>query len=213
MAAATAAGADWESIREGLRTFRGVRRRMEVRGEAGGVTVVDDFAHHPTAVAATLGAARQRFRGRRLIAVFEPRSYTAQRREFQVAYGAALGKADHAIVAGLFRPDRYDDATRLDPIQLVESLRARGTEADYLPAEEAIVSRVVRLARPGDVVLVMSNGGFGGIHELLLAALGAGSRAGDATGSVPGGEGALRYAGETLRDGEGALPDVGRPGA
>ena len=226
MAAATAAGADWESIREGLRTFRGVRRRMEVRGEAGGVTVVDDFAHHPTAVAATLGAARQRFRGRRLIAVFEPRSYTAQRREFQVAYGAALGKADHAIVAGLFRPDRYDDATRLDPIQLVESLLAGGTAADYEPAVEAIVRRIVRLARSGDVVLIMSNGGFGGIHDLLLAELVAGRRARDATGSVPGGEGALPGvdgvagdAGGTPPDGGGTprdvgetLPAAGRPG-
>ena len=186
MAAAEAAGASWASIREGVRTFRGVRRRMEIRGEAGGVTVVDDFAHHPTAVAATLGAARQRFRGRRLIAVFEPRSYTAQRREFQEAYGTALREADHAIVAGLFRPERYDDATRLDPERLVGSLRARGVEADYEPAVDGIVRRVARGARPGDVVLVMSNGGFGGIHERLLAALraaGPGRPAGD---SLPG---------------------------
>ncbi len=172
MAAAAAAGAPWDAIREGLRTFRGVRRRMEVRGEAGGVTVVDDFAHHPTAVAATLEAARQRFRGRRLIAVFEPRSYTAQRREFQEAYGTALGKADHAIVAGLFRPERYDEATRLDPPELIASLRARGVDADYEPALDGIVRRVVCGTAPGDVVLIMSNGGFGGIHERLLAALG-----------------------------------------
>ena len=206
MAAAAAAGADWGSIREGLGTFRGVRRRMEVCGEAAGVTVVDDFAHHPTAVAGTVGAARQRFCGRRLIAVFEPRSYTAQRREFQEAYGEALRAADHAIIAGLFRPDRYDDATRLDPVELVESLRARGTEADYLPAVEAIVSRVVDLARPGDVVLVMSNGGFGGIHELLLAELGG-------TASVPGVEGALRDGGGTVVDGGGARQGARGTGA
>ena len=180
MAATSAAGASWASIREGVRTFRGVRRRMEIRGEARGVTVVDDFAHHPTAVAATLGAARRRFRGRRLIAVFEPRSYTAQRREFQEAYGTALREADQAIVAGLFRPERYDDATRLDPAQLVGSLRAHGVEADYEPAVDGIVRRVVRGARPGDVVLVMSNGGFGGIHERLLEALGAGGPAREA---------------------------------
>lgn len=191
MAAAAAAGAPWDAIREGLRTFRGVRRRMEVRGEAGGVTVVDDFAHHPTAVAATLEAARQRFRGRRLIAVFEPRSYTAQRREFQEAYGTALGKADHAIVAGLFRPERYDEATRLDPEQLIASLRARGIEADYEPAVDGIVSRIIRGARAGDVVLIMSNGGFGGIHERLLAGL----AAGDVEGA-PGASGiAPRYGG------------------
>ena len=171
MAAAGAAGARWDAIREGLRTFRGVRRRMEVRGEAGGVTVVDDFAHHPTAVAATLRAARQRFRGRRLIAVFEPRSYTAQRREFQEAYGAALGEADHAIVAGLFRPERYDDATRLDPEELIASLRTRGVQAHYEPAVDDIVHRILGAARLGDVVLIMSNGGFGGIHERLLAEL------------------------------------------
>ena len=173
MAAVGAAGVDWDAIREGMRTFRGVRRRMEVRGEVGGVTVVDDFAHHPTAVAATLEAARERFRGRRLIAVFEPRSYTAQRREFQEAYAEALARADHAIVAGLFRADRYAEADRLDPARLVGSLRAQGVEADYEPEVERIVGRIVRGARPGDVVLVMSNGGFGGIHERLLAGLGA----------------------------------------
>ncbi|MDE0651744.1 MAG: UDP-N-acetylmuramate:L-alanyl-gamma-D-glutamyl-meso-diaminopimelate ligase [Gammaproteobacteria bacterium] len=188
MAAAAAAGAPWDAIREGLGTFRGVRRRMEVRGEAGGVTVVDDFAHHPTAVAATLKAARQRFRGRRLIAVVEPRSYTAQRREYQEAYGEALAEADHAVVAGLFRPERYDDATRLDPLQLIASLLAQGVEADYEPAVDGIVKRIVRGARPGDVVLIMSNGGFGGIHERLLAGLAAGDVEGapGATGSARG---------------------------
>ncbi len=174
MAAADAAGANWDAVREGLRTFRGVRRRMEVRGEEGGVTVVDDFAHHPSAVAAALRAARQRFRGRRLLAVFEPRSYTAQRREFQENYVSALARADHAIVAGLFRPERYDDATRMDPAKLVESLRARGVGADYEPTVDGIVHRIVRGARPGDVALIMSNGGFGGIHERLLTGLRAG---------------------------------------
>ena len=189
MAAAAAAGVGWDAIREGLRTFRGVRRRMEVRGEAGGVTVVDDFAHHPTAVAATLQAARQRFRGRRLIAVFEPRSYTAQRREFQEAYAVALGEADCAIVAGLFRPERYDDATRLDPVQLIASLRAQGVDADYEPAVDGIVHRIARGARPGDLVLIMSNGGFGGIHEQLLARLGS-EKSGRPAGIAPGAGGA-----------------------
>ena len=136
-------------------------------------------------MAATLGAARQRFRGRRLIAVFEPRSYTAQRREYQKSYEDALRAADHAVVAGLFRPERYDDATRLDPGNLVASLRDGGTEADYLPAVEDIVNRVVGAARPGDVVLVMSNGGFGGIHERLLEGLGAKGVIRTAAGAVP----------------------------
>lgn len=186
MAAATAAGVRWDAIREGLASFLGVRRRLEVLGEAGGVTVVDDFAHHPAAVAGTLGAARQLFRGRRLIALFEPRSYTAQRREFQEAYGEALAEADHAIVAGLFRPERYDDATRLDPAQLIASLRARGIQADHEPEVEGIVTRIVRGARPGDVVLIMSNGGFGGVHERLLAGLAARDSA-RAGGEAPSG--------------------------
>ena len=104
LAAASAAGADWEALREGIRTFRSVRRRMEVRGEAGGVTVIDDFAHHPTAVRETLRGARQRYVGRRVTAIFEPRSYTAQRREFQEDYRRALGIADQVVIGGLFHP-------------------------------------------------------------------------------------------------------------
>ncbi len=173
LAAATAAGAAWEALVEGLRTFRSVRRRMEVRGEAGGVTVVDDFAHHPTAVRETLEAARHRFPGRRLVAVFEPRSYTAQRREFQEAYRRALGTADQVVLAGLFHPERYDATTGMDPAELVAELRADGVEAEHTPAVDDIVAGLAATARPGDVVLVMSNGGFGGIHGKLLEALGA----------------------------------------
>ena len=172
VAAARAVGAPWDGIREGLETFRSVRRRMEVRGEVRGVTVIDDFAHHPTAVRETLRATRQRFRGSRVVAVFEPRSYTAQRRESQAAFQEALAGADRVVLAGLFRPERYDADTGMDPAELVRNLTAAGVEASYVPEVDDIVGMVAGEARDGDVVLVMSNGAFGGIHQKLLDALG-----------------------------------------
>jgi UDP-N-acetylmuramate: L-alanyl-gamma-D-glutamyl-meso-diaminopimelate ligase len=171
IAAARAVGASWEGIREGLATFESVRRRMEIRGEVGGVTVVDDFAHHPTAVRETISAARSRFPGSRLVAVFEPRSYTAQRKEFQDAFRDALATADRVVLAGLFHPERYDERTAMDPAALVRGLADSGLRADYEPNTDDIVTMVVSEARAGDVLMVMSNGGFGGIHEKLLAAL------------------------------------------
>ena len=171
VAAARAVGAGWEGIREGLRTFRSVRRRMEVRGEVEGVTVVDDFAHHPTAVRETITATRQRFADRRVVAIFEPRSFTAQLREFQEGYRRALGLADRVVVAGLFRPERYDEETGMDPSELAARLREDGVEAEHISDVGRIVEAVAPSARPGDVLLVMSNGGFGGIHGKLLEAL------------------------------------------
>lgn len=161
-------GADRDGIREGLRTFRSVRRRMEVRGEVANVVVIDDFAHHPTAVRETVDAARQRFKERRLVAIFEPRSYTAQRREFQEAYRTAFGGADQVILAGLFRPERYTEETGMNPTELVRDLQNDGVEADYIPQVDAIVERLTGSLSGGEVVLIMSNGGFGGIHEKLL---------------------------------------------
>src|SRR5690606_10496685 len=175
VAAARAVGASWHGIRDGLASFRSVRRRMEIRGEVGGVTVVDDFAHHPTAVRETIAAARQRFAGARVIAVCEPRSYTAQRKEFQDAFRTALGTADRVVLAGLHRPERYDVITGMDPRAVVERLRSDGVEAAYIPEVDVIVDEVASAARPGDVLLVMSNGGFGGIHVKLLERLGAAS--------------------------------------
>jgi len=172
MAAARAAGASWDGIREGLRTFRSVRRRMEIRGEVRGVTVIDDFAHHPTAVRETIDAARQRYPGRRVVAVFEPRNYTSQRREFQDRFRAALAAADRVVLAALFKPERYDEQTGMDPAELVAGLEADGVDASYIPQVDDIVAAVVSGASSGDVVLIMSNGGFGGIHEKLLRALG-----------------------------------------
>ena len=171
IAAADALGADPAPVREALGSFRSVRRRLEERGTVNGVTVIDDFAHHPTAVRETIAAARHKYAGRRLIAVFEPRSYTAQRREFQLAYADALSHADAVILAGLFHPERYDQSTGMDPHELVTSCAARGVPAYHTGDVGEIVARLAGEAEPGDVVLIMSNGGFGGIHDRLLHAL------------------------------------------
>jgi UDP-N-acetylmuramate: L-alanyl-gamma-D-glutamyl-meso-diaminopimelate ligase len=144
---------------------------MEVRGEAGGATVIDDFAHHPTAVRETLVAARQRYPGRRIVAVFEPRSYTAQRREFQGDYERALAEADVIVLGGLFHPERYTAETALDPYALVAALEAHGRRAMHEPDPDAIVEGLRTTTVAGDVIMIMSNGGFGGIHQKLLAAL------------------------------------------
>jgi UDP-N-acetylmuramate: L-alanyl-gamma-D-glutamyl-meso-diaminopimelate ligase len=171
IAAADAVGADPEKVREALATYRSVRRRMEVRGVVNDVVVIDDFAHHPTAVRETLAAARQKYSRQRLLAVFEPRSYTAQRREFEADYAAAFELADEIIIAGLFHPERYDESTAMDPHRLVAGWRAAGKPAAYMPDVGDIVAHLAGTAKPGDIVMIMSNGGFGGIHEKLLAAL------------------------------------------
>ncbi len=171
IAAAHAMGAEPAKVQEAMRTFKSVRRRMEVRGEVRGVTVIDDFAHHPTAVQETLQAARQRYHGRRIVAVFEPRSYTAQRREFQEPYTGALALADEVVLAGLFHPERYSAQTALDPDAVIEALRAAGRTAAYIPQVDHIVEHLTGTARSGDVVVIMSNGGFGGIHGKLLDSL------------------------------------------
>ncbi len=171
IAAAEAVDAERDAVREALRTFRSVHRRMEVRGEPGGITVIDDFAHHPTEVRATIEAVRQRYGQRPIVAVFEPRSYTAQLSSFQEDYRAALGTADRVFIAGLFHPERYDEATGLDPDALAASITADGASARHLADTDAIAAALADDLTPGDIVLIMSNGAFGGIHEKLLAAL------------------------------------------
>jgi UDP-N-acetylmuramate: L-alanyl-gamma-D-glutamyl-meso-diaminopimelate ligase len=171
IAAAVAVGAERESIAEALRSFRSVRRRMEVRGMVDGVTVIDDFAHHPTAVRETIAATRQRYPDRRLVAVFEPRSYTAQRREFQDDYQRAFASADEVILGGLFHPERYTAETAMNPDELVDAWSRNGTPAFQDPSPDRIAEHLARTANPGDVILIMSNGGFGGIHDKLLEAL------------------------------------------
>jgi UDP-N-acetylmuramate: L-alanyl-gamma-D-glutamyl-meso-diaminopimelate ligase len=171
IAAAEAVKADRDGVREGLRTFASVKRRMEVRGEVRGVAVIDDFAHHPTAIRETIDAIRQKYKGRRIVAVFEPRSYTAQRREFQDDYVKAFRGADEVVFASLFRPDRYTKETALDLEQLVRDLGSAGKGAKQLKDADAIVSDLAPRLKERDVVLIMSNGGFGGIHQKLLDAL------------------------------------------
>jgi UDP-N-acetylmuramate: L-alanyl-gamma-D-glutamyl-meso-diaminopimelate ligase len=172
IAAAESVRADRDGVREGLRTFASVKRRMEVRGEVLGVTVIDDFAHHPTAIRETIDAVRQKYKGRRIVAVYEPRSYTAQRREFQNDYARAFGGADEIVLASLYRPDRYTKETALDLAQLVRDLSTNGKTAKELKDADAIVTDIAPRLRQNDVVLIMSNGGFGGIHQKLLDALG-----------------------------------------
>ena len=171
IAAGESVKADRDGVREGLRTFKSVKRRMEVRGEVRGVAVIDDFAHHPTAIRETIDAVRQKYKGRRLVAVYEPRSYTAQRREFQDEYANAFRGADEIVFASLYRPDRYTKETALDLQQLIRELSASGKGAKELKDADAIVKDLSPRLRERDVVLIMSNGGFGGIHEKLLDAL------------------------------------------
>ena len=171
IAAAEAIKADRDGVRQGLKTFTSVKRRMEVRGEIRGVAVIDDFAHHPTAIRETIDAIRQKYQGRRIVAVFEPRSYTAQRREFQNDYVKAFRGADEIVFASLFRPDRYTKETALDLEQLVRDLASTGKAAKQLKNADAIVQDLVPRLGDRDVVLVMSNGGFDGIHQKLLDAL------------------------------------------
>ena len=171
VAAAESIKADRDGVREGLRTFTSVKRRMEVRGEVRGVVVVDDFAHHPTAVRETIDAIRQKYAGRRILAVFEPRSYTAQRREFQNDYVKSFSGADEIILASLFHPERYTKDTAIDPLEMVRAWEGMGKGAKYLKDADAIVADLSPRLKPRDVVLIMSNGGFGGIHQKLLDAL------------------------------------------
>ncbi|MBA3645170.1 MAG: UDP-N-acetylmuramate:L-alanyl-gamma-D-glutamyl-meso-diaminopimelate ligase [Gemmatimonadaceae bacterium] len=168
IAVAESIGADRDGVKEGLRTFLSVKRRMEVKGEARGVVVIDDFAHHPTAVRETLDAVRQKYSGRRIIALFEPRSYTAQRREFQGDYEKAFSTADEIVLGGLFHPERYTTETAMNPAELVSAWTKSGKPSAQFQEPEEIVEYLVPRLRKNDVVVVMSNGSFGGIHQKLL---------------------------------------------
>jgi UDP-N-acetylmuramate: L-alanyl-gamma-D-glutamyl-meso-diaminopimelate ligase len=167
------AGLGAADLAAGLRAFTGIKRRLETVGTARGVTVLDDFAHHPTAVHETLQALRSGYPGRRIWAVFEPRSASSCRRVFQQDFAAAFGAADEIVVAAVFRSS-LPDAERLDAVQLVDDLRSRGQRARHLPDNDVIIRTIVEEHRDGDVVALMSNGGFGGIHRKLLEALSAG---------------------------------------
>jgi len=158
-------------LEDGLRAFKGIKRRLEVVGRAAGVTVMDDFAHHPTAVHETLSALRTGYPDRRIWAIFEPRSASSCRRVFQDDFARSFGAADEVVVAAVFRSS-LPEPERLSAEQLVEDLRVRKQHARYIPSVDDIVQTVVGEHRDGDVVVLMSNGGFGGIHRKLLQALG-----------------------------------------
>jgi UDP-N-acetylmuramate: L-alanyl-gamma-D-glutamyl-meso-diaminopimelate ligase len=175
LAAAAAAGVEPENARAALAVFRGVKRRLEVRGRARGVVLYDDFAHHPTAVRETLRALRATLAAQpgsgRLVAVFEPRSYTSRTRVFQDEFARAFQDADRVIVAAAHLPAKVPEGQRLSETELVAAIAELGKDARFVPAVDDIVLRLATDLREGDLVVVLSNGGFGGIHEKLLHAL------------------------------------------
>jgi UDP-N-acetylmuramate: L-alanyl-gamma-D-glutamyl-meso-diaminopimelate ligase len=160
-----------QQIQSAFDTFKGIKRRLEVRGISGGVTVVDDFGHHPTAIRETMRALRIKFSGQKIWAVFEPRTNTTRRNVFQNELVAAFADADAVVISQIARLEMLAPEERLDPARLMADLRAAGKTAEYLPDVETIVAHVSRHAQGGDVVCVFSNGGFGGIHGKLLERL------------------------------------------
>jgi UDP-N-acetylmuramate: L-alanyl-gamma-D-glutamyl-meso-diaminopimelate ligase len=170
--AANAWGASASQIGEALASFKNVRRRAEIRGEASGVIVIDDFAHHPTAVRETLRALRARYSNNRLIAVFEPRSWSSRLAVFQDDYAQAFEPADYVVIADVFDSQKVTEKGRaLDTGRLIEAISQQGKPALTLPAADDIVAHLSPQLMSGDVVAIMSNGGFGGIHEKILETL------------------------------------------
>ncbi len=172
-AAALAAGQGLgkEAICEALKTFKSVKRRLEVRAEIAGITVIEDFAHHPTAIRETLRALRSVYPQSRLWAVVEPRSNTLRRKVLEADLVASLRLADHVVLAGVYQQQRIPDAERLHPEDVVNALNADGAKAELLPDADAIVNGIAPRLVCGDVVAILSNGGFDGIYEKLPARL------------------------------------------
>src|SRR5208337_1613272 len=160
-----------DTIGEALRGFRSVKRRLEVKAEVHGVTIIDDFAHHPTAIAGALNALRARYRGRRLWAVLEPRSNTLRRKVFEDELAQSLANADQVVLAGVFKSDAIPESERLDAQSIIAKLNVQGNPARLLASADLIVDAIAAELRNGDVVAIFSNGGFGGIYEKLPAKL------------------------------------------
>lgn len=171
VAAATFGGLTADEIRDGLESFDGVARRQELKGEVNGIKVIDDFAHHPTAIRLAVQSLRQSHPESRLWILFEPRSNTTRRAVFQTELAESLALADFAVVAALTDIHKIPENDRLNPDLLSSDIARLGGQAWYLADVEAIVTKVRELAKPGDIIAVLSNGGFGGIHQKLLAAL------------------------------------------
>ena len=170
IAAASAAGLTPDEIRKGLTGFLSIKRRMEVIGEFDGITVIDDFAHHPTAVRLTLEALAAKYPGRRIVALFEPRSNTTTRNIFQAELADAFGPAEIVVVGSVNRPERYPEDERLDTAALTNDLIARGKTASYMPSVDDMIQYVLNIASSGDVIALLSNGKFGGAHRTLTQA-------------------------------------------
>ncbi|HUO85677.1 MAG TPA: cyanophycin synthetase, partial [Thermoanaerobaculia bacterium] len=172
IAAARGLGLTEADLREGLRTFQGIRRRMEVRGVERGVIVIDDFAHHPTAIETTLAGARERYPGRRIWALYEPRSISSGRKEFEKDYARAFRQADRVIIGPIFHRARFETTYGIDQMMsvpaLVEDLEQNGVLAEQVDDFDAIAETVASEAEEEDVVIAMSSGAFGGIHEKIL---------------------------------------------
>ena len=171
VSAAIFGGLSPDEIREGLLAFSGVARRQELKGEKNGIKVIDDFAHHPTAIRLAVQSIRQKYPDSRLWILFEPRSNTTRRAVFQKELAEALALADFAVVAAIPDLHKIPENDRLDPIRLSSDIAALGGKGYYLADNAAIIAAVKAEARPGDVLAVLSNGGFGGIHKQLLEQL------------------------------------------
>ena len=182
-ALASGCGISKEQIAAALKTFKSVKRRLEVRAQVNGITIIDDFAHHPTAIAGTLQALRARYSGARLWAILEPRSSTLRRNVFQNELAQSLAVADEVVVANVFKSESIPERERMDVAALVADLQRQGRRARMVPDADAIVQTVAPEMRAGDVVAILSNGGFGGIYEKLPQRLK--SIAGGASGNHP----------------------------
>lgn len=165
-------GWDLSKVKAAMKSFKGVKRRQEVIGEINGITVIDDFAHHPTAVKLTVENIQRRFKGRRVISVFEPRSATSRRKFFQKEYTEAFKACDKLILSDIFNKGAIGAEEELDATKIVEELKASKCDAELITGPDAILTRLLKVIREGDVVLIMSNGGFGGLHQKLLSSLG-----------------------------------------
>jgi len=164
-------GVETKILQEALRDFRNVKRRLEVRGVVNGITVFDDFAHHPTAIRETLVAVKARYPNNRLWAIFEPRSATSRRNVFQKEFANSLSPANQVILCSPFAAEKLDASVRLDVAQIVSDLKQQGVSASWWHSADTIVAGVAPLLEQGDMVVIMSNGGFDGIHGKMLEAL------------------------------------------
>ncbi len=158
-------------IEKAFTDFQGIKRRQEIVGVKNGVTVIDDFAHHPTAIRRTLEAVREAYPGHRIWAVFEPRSATSRRKVFESKLPECFAEANRVILAELFAPDKIKPEERLDPKRVIKDINQNGGDAYFIPEVDTIVEKIAAECRPKDVVLIMSSGGFSGIHQKLLAQL------------------------------------------